>query len=661
LVLCDDLGEENDGITTFDLTVRNSEITNGDLTLGVSYFETEDDALGNINRIDPETAYINQSNPQILYVRVEGWDPSDTCVQFTTLNLRVVPNPKPVVPDPIMECDYVVIIPPGPYDETEFFDLTQRETQILNGNTWTIGYFESYDDAVNETNEITGARAYQNTSNPQIIYVRTTNPNSLCFEIVELELIVNPLPDDTAVISPYIVCAPDDSEIGVFNLETKVDEILGGQPQSQFDVTFHLTAQDAQLKINRIVNTTTYQNRDVNNNAINPQTIYTNIENSETGCFIGGVQSFELIVQKGAIAVTPAAPFIICDNTPPSDGFAEFDLDDVTNQQVSDLRAEILAGQDPLVYGITFHVTLEEAEAGTNPMAFPYTNIINPQRIYVRVTNTDNLYEPQCYAVVDLVLKVEQLEDILLDGDYRLCVDENGNPIPSEEGGASPPTIDTGLDPALYTFQWELDGVILVGETGPSIIALQGGVYTVTYTELSSACSNSVSATVTVSSPPFTYEANLINGAFAGNHIIEVIATGNGTYQYQLDNGPFQDSNIFENVAPGNHTVTIRDIYGCGSVTFDVGVIDYPPYFTPNNDGYHDTWNIIGIASGDPTAKIYIFDRFGKLLKQLSPLGPGWNGTYNGSPLPSSDYWFRVEYTEDGNAKEFKGHFTLKR
>src|SRR5690606_19781884 len=115
-------------------------------------------------------------------------------------------------------------------------------------------YFKSYDDAVNLNDEIVAPEvtAYQNISNPQIIYVRTTNPNSLCFEIVELELIVNPLPDDTAVISPYIVCAPDDSEIGVFNLETKVDEILGGQPQSQFDVTFHLTAQEAQLKINRI-------------------------------------------------------------------------------------------------------------------------------------------------------------------------------------------------------------------------------------------------------------------------------------------------------------------------------------------------------------------------------------------------------------------------
>ncbi|MGF1555447.1 T9SS type B sorting domain-containing protein, partial [Paucihalobacter sp.] len=51
------------------------------------------------------------------------------------------------------------------------------------------------------------------------------------------------------------------------------------------------------------------------------------------------------------------------------------------------------------------------------------------------------------------------------------------------------------------------------------------------------------------------------------------------------------------------------------------------------------------------------------LLKQLSPIGSGWNGTYNGSLMPSSDYWFVVEYTEPstGEQKEFKAHFTLKR
>ncbi|HET8810447.1 MAG TPA: T9SS type B sorting domain-containing protein, partial [Flavobacteriaceae bacterium] len=73
--------------------------------------------------------------------------------------------------------------------------------------------------------------------------------------------------------------------------------------------------------------------------------------------------------------------------------------------------------------------------------------------------------------------------------------------------------------------------------------------------------------------------------------------------------------------------------------------IDYPKFFTPNGDGYNDTWNIIGI-SDQPNAQIYIFDRYGKLLKQLSPTGPGWDGTYNGRPMPSSDYWFRVQYIE---------------
>lgn len=661
-VKCDDLGLPFDGTTTFDLTEKSAEITDGVLTQGVLYFLNEVDAQDNINAINPDTEYENVENPQIIFVRVE--DSNSECIAFTTLTLKVVSNPEPVKPAAIEICDVNVIIPPGPYDEVELFDLTIREGQILNGNTnWDLNYFESYDEAVNQNGEILDPdrTAYQNISNPQIIYVRVTNPDSTCFEIVELELIVNPLPDDSADISPYIICAADDSEIGVFNLENKASEILGQQTNPPFEVKFYLTKDDAENQNQAIVNTTAHQNKDALNNPINPQTIYVGILNTETGCYIGGNQSFELIVQRGGIAVAPTEPFVICDNLPPIDGYAQFDLEDLSNQQVSDLRAGILAGQDPTIYGITFYETVEEADLGINPITFPYTNIINPQRIYVRVTNDDNQYEPKCYAVVDMILKVEQLPEIFLDGDYRLCVDENGNPIIEEEGSMSPPVIDTDLDPALFTFVWDLDGVIIPGETSPSIIALQGGVYTVTYTELASGCDNSVSATVSVSSPPLIYEAKVVNGAFAGNHVIEVTATGEGTYHYQLDDGPFQDSPIFENLTPGTHIITIKDINGCGSVTIEVGVIDYPLYFTPNNDGYHDTWNIIGIATGDPQAKIYIFDRFGKLLKQLSPLGSGWDGTYNGNPLPSSDYWFRVEYTEDEQSKEFKGHFTLKR
>ena len=221
------------------------------------------------------------------------------------------------------------------------------------------------------------------------------------------------------------------------------------------------------------------------------------------------------------------------------------------------------------------------------------------------------------------------------------------------------------MDPSEYIFEWQLNGVVLLGEIGASITALLEGTYTVTATEIATGCSSVGETLVTTSSPPLVYDVSVISGAFSELH--NILATvdetegGLGIYEFQLDDGPFQESGSFINVAAGNHTVTIRDINGCGSVTVEVGVIDYPRFMTPNEDGYHDTWNIIGIASGDPTAKIYIFDRYGKLLKQISPLGEGWDGTYNGNPLPSSDYWFRIEYKENDIQKEFKGHFTLKR
>ena len=96
----------------------------------------------------------------------------------------------------------------------------------------------------------------------------------------------------------------------------------------------------------------------------------------------------------------------------------------------------------------------------------------------------------------------------------------------------------------------------------------------------------------------------------------------------------------------------------CGAVSQNVSVIGFPKFFTPNNDGYHDTWQIYGISTMfQPDTKIKIFDRYGKLLKQLDPLGQGWDGTYRGKKLPSDDYWFVVEL-QDGRI--FKSHFYLK-
>ena len=129
-----------------------------------------------------------------------------------------------------------------------------------------------------------------------------------------------------------------------------------------------------------------------------------------------------------------------------------------------------------------------------------------------------------------------------------------------------------------------------------------------------------------------------------------------------IRNDSIQKEAIFTNVGIGTHTIYARDLLNCNTITQQEIVIGYPKYFTPNGDGYHDTWNIVGV-SREFSAKIYIFDRYGKLLKQLSPTGKVWDGTFNGERLPTSDYWFTLEYTEPITEKinQFRAHFTLKR
>ena len=291
-----------------------------------------------------------------------------------------------------------------------------------------------------------------------------------------------------------------------------------------------------------------------------------------------------------------------------------------------------------------------------------YENVINPQIIYARVDNdtpdavTGN-DTSVCYALAELTLQVNPLPEFYLEDSYILCVNTNGSEV------LEPLEIDTGLSAVDYSFVWTYNDTVITGETGPSIMPTQGGSYSVLVADISTSsvttCENEVSTTVIESEPP-TLIIELVTQAFAENHVLQVTATGDGVYEYSLDGGLWQDETIFTNVSAGQHEITARDKNGCGSITVSKFVIDYPLYFTPNGDGQNETWNIEGIGND---AKIYIFDRYGKLLKQISPDGNGWDGTYNGSAMPTSGYWFTVEYTEPltGERKEFRAHFTLKR
>jgi gliding motility-associated-like protein len=146
------------------------------------------------------------------------------------------------------------------------------------------------------------------------------------------------------------------------------------------------------------------------------------------------------------------------------------------------------------------------------------------------------------------------------------------------------------------------------------------------------------------------------------NNTISVFVTGEGVYEFALDDpeGSYQESNIFENVSFGFHTVYVRDIENdCGTVDEIVSVIGFPKFFTPNGDTFNPTWQVKGISSNfQPNSQILIFDRFGKLLAEIDPLGQGWDGTFDGYAVPASDYWFVVTL-QDGRV--FRSHFALVR
>ncbi|MES2862552.1 MAG: choice-of-anchor L domain-containing protein [Bacteroidota bacterium] len=279
--------------------------------------------------------------------------------------------------------------------------------------------------------------------------------------------------------------------------------------------------------------------------------------------------------------------------------------------------------------------------------------------VYATATNNPNCNDQQAFSFT-----VHPLLNITLPQGI-ICVDPITNVLLQSH------TIQTGLNPAEFTVNWYLNGNLM--GTGVNYTALEAGVYNVEFIKLTpdvgGNCNyNDTTVTIIQSSPAaanFTVSQEFSTDT---TFITVNITNGLGNYLFQLEypdgsTSAFQSSNVFTNLESGEYFVNIYDTLGNCSPT-QVGpiyIINYPNYFTPNGDGIHETWNIFDLAQ-QPDSLISIFDRYGKLLKQITPNGIGWDGKYNGKDMPSSDYWFSVEFTTQNNQKGiFKSHFTLKR
>ena len=198
------------------------------------------------------------------------------------------------------------------------------------------------------------------------------------------------------------------------------------------------------------------------------------------------------------------------------------------------------------------------------------------------------------------------------------------------------------------------------GDTSSEININEAGVYHVTVfnnNDDSIRCESSLEINVIESSLPESVNLETIDWTQNSNTII-VKAEGIGDYEYSLDNVTFQNDNRFDNLPSGDYTVYIKDKNGCGIVEENTYLLNYPKFFTPNGDGVHDYWKIPN-SEAEPNIKIRIFDRYGKLLKEFKNDSVGWDGTYNGSIMPTNGYWFVIDRPNKNSV--YKGYFTLKR
>ena len=60
-----------------------------------------------------------------------------------------------------------------------------------------------------------------------------------------------------------------------------------------------------------------------------------------------------------------------------------------------------------------------------------------------------------------------------------------------------------------------------------------------------------------------------------------------------------------------------------------------------------------------PNIDVIIYDRYGRVVATLDQVRK-WDGNYDGSPLPTGDYWYVVN-ANDNEKQQFVGHFTLYR
>lgn len=639
------------GFSTFNLTVKNNEISSDFANETFTYYTTlaGANAADATLKISTPLAYTN-TTPFVMPVWARIMN-KNGCFRTAQITLQVLATQIPTTFNRAFEvCDDLLDINGAnnannnKRDGVATFNFSSVTTDIqallpTTGN-YEITYYRNQADALAELNAITDISNYRNIGYPntQQIWGRVDSDlDNACFGLGPYVILtVEKLPFANPVSIPR-QC--DDNQDGVFTFNTAGLEtnLLGTNQSFPVKVTYFDAANNPLKDANGVLITSPFPATFKTTS----QTIKAVVTNNTTlKCFDETTIQFIVDDLPEAFAVPVSLTTTCDDEIDPLDQDGKFTFD------TSTFEATILGIQNGMI------VTYTLKDGTVLSTLAPYFTTGN-QDVMVKVTNPIN---PSCSATTTLNFVVNPLPKINLntDGSEDRLVCSN-NPTFSVQLNAG---IQDSSSPNDYSYIWSKDGAIIGGNTYALDVNAEG-IYTVKVTNLSG-CSRIRTIKVTPSDVAHIDSIPIVD--MTDRNTVTVNVSGLGDYEFSLDEplGPYKDSNFFDNVPAGIHDVYINDKNGCGLVSKTIAVVGLPKFFTPNNDGYNDYWSVKGVnASFNTNSIIYIFDRYGKLLKQWVPASSeGWDGTSNGTPLPSDDYWYTIKL-EDG--REAKGHFSLKR
>lgn len=596
--------------------------------VGIAFYSSTSDASLEQNEVTNATIF--SSGIYTIYTRIET---GNDCSGIGSFEIEIynAPNQNPVTP--IVVCE----------DEPVILASKDAEILALQNPSVQTRYYSSFENARDNINAINKNFDLNPSVGLSSLFVRLSDTSTQCFSIVDFDLNVFALP---SIVNPTPLSSCGDNAIATFNLNSKIAEITANN--SNYVVTFYETMANLNAGIS-IPNPDAYESVS--------KTIFVQVTDpTGNNC----VSETTLILTVLQVPGNDVVPEILqdCD----ASGYFVFDIPE---------REPVLRGTTPLnEIAFKYYINLSDAEANNNntintPEAFTNT-VIDYQKIYIRLNSTVN-FDSQtgipCHRIYEQELFVRPYpENLLKSTSYKICIDIDGNVV-------NQALVDAGLPDIDYDFNWynEFDALNenrITNAQGHIFTTPFAGNYSVKITNITNGalCSTIVNFTVENTLIPFSVKgepAELI--AFGIDNTITAITTPlSPDFEYMLNDEGWQQENIFTNVPEGIHTLTVRNKFGCGEISNFIVITDYPKFFTPNGDGYNDYWNIGGRVGVD-ALNVYVFDKTGKLIKDLTRNESGWDGTFEGRLLPSDDYWFKVIYSKNGIRGEYRNHFSLKR